>query len=127
MGVMILGIFCQYLSYLRTQAVDNLSSILLYGIHIVISYFLMLITMSYNVELFCMVCVGLILGHTFFHTNMFGKRKKFPAGYMPPEADPCCDANHIEEKDKYKLLEEEKVSIYRVYIYIYIYIIYYIS
>lgn len=34
----------------------------------------MLVTMTYNAELFCSVCVGLILGHALFNQDSYGVR-----------------------------------------------------
>ena len=53
---------------------------ILFGIQITLSYFAMLIAMSYSVELFTMVCVGLTVGYGVFHSD--NSRNQL--------SDPCC-------------------------------------
>jgi len=89
LGTILLGIFIEGLSYARRKLYDTsfgkqimgqVLLVLLHGVSVSLSYFIMLIAMTYNVELFCMVCVGLTLGYGFFNI-------KAP----PPESmDACC-------------------------------------
>jgi hypothetical protein len=54
--------------------------LLLYGVQLTLGYFLMLIAMTYEVELFLMVITGLVLGHALFNLN----------GPVLESADACC-------------------------------------
>ena len=47
---------------------------------------MILIAMTYSVELFCMVCLGLSCGYAVFIVNA-------PNGAMTAAADPCCTAD----------------------------------
>ncbi len=76
LGVVLLGVFIQYLTLLRgytknivNESVRRLVRIFVFGVQVVLSYFLMLVAMTYSVELFCMVCVGLTLGYGLFHAD----------------------------------------------------------
>ena len=49
-------------------------SLLLFSFQITVGYLLMLVTMTYNAELFCSVCIGLILGHALFNQDSYAAR-----------------------------------------------------
>lgn len=51
-----------------------LTLLLLFSLQIFVGYLLMLVVMSYNAELFCSVCVGLILGHAIFNQELYWPR-----------------------------------------------------
>lgn len=75
-GIFVLAILLQYLQRFRTSLRNFAMSqpgffatylgTLIYGVQTVLSYSMMLITMSMNVELFTAVCVGLMFGYYFF-------------------------------------------------------------
>lgn len=46
-------------------------SLLLFSFQITVGYLLMLVTMTYNAELFCSVCIGLIIGHALFNQDSY--------------------------------------------------------
>lgn len=87
-GVLLLGILIQFVSHVRMTIVKlpqnhfyRASNVLLYGLHVVLGYFAMLVAMSYSAELFSMICVGLTLGYALF----FWDTKNGTIS-----ADPCC-------------------------------------
>lgn len=72
-GVFSIAFFLQYLTKLRSAfSIEKASYrrsfclIASFSVQILLSYFLMLVAMTYNVELFCMVCSGIIVGYSFF-------------------------------------------------------------
>lgn len=66
-------------------------SVLIYGIHATFGYFAMLIAMTYNVELFCMIVLGLTLGYAFFHLDL---------KEQVSSTDACCpDTSHSHNFD----------------------------
>lgn len=99
-GVFLLAVAVQYLINFRgLLKVDkdarlflgklmNVTVALVYGVQVVLSYFLMLIAMSYNVELFTAVCTGLMVGYYAFMTEA-------PASLA---SDPtCCDCGEDQQ------------------------------
>ncbi len=104
LGVLLLGIFIQFLTKLRfdvnkknkkSPSVNgNVVELSLYSTQVVLSYFAMLIAMTYSVELFVMVCVGLIIGFAIFNLS------------LPPSesTEACCSANEIPDDIKVSLL-----------------------
>jgi hypothetical protein len=102
-GVFFLGLIVQYLTLLRgwkyTKTIPDLFQrrmfkILCFGIQIVLSYFLMLIAMTYSAELFSMVVVGLTVGYALFHSEEkrsgSGNGGEDDAHTLEISADPCC-------------------------------------
>lgn len=87
-GVFFTGVMIQALTYVRLslvkkkygQTCTSLLTLLLYSIQMVLSYMIMLVAMTYNVELFCMVCTGLMVGYALFHLKM----------PQPTNTDQCC-------------------------------------
>jgi hypothetical protein len=67
--------------------VRDLLMVLLHGTNVVLSYFIMLVAMTYNVELFSMAVAGLTAGYMVFNLA------------EPPRhtTDPCCSLGHEEE------------------------------
>jgi hypothetical protein len=110
-GVFFFGIFIQFLTYYRISIVTSKISNwgvsyrkyafviygLLHGIQAALGYFAMLIAMTYNIELFCMICIGLAVGYVMFNLNI-----------PPPiEVDPCCIQEiPVERKDGYLHLRQ---------------------
>lgn len=98
LGVLLLGIASQFIAKLRSKySWPPLVSSFLFLVHITCSYFLMLAAMTYSVEIFCMVCIGMSIGHFAFHT----KKVLFPPQLLGEDskafsvdADPCC-ANSV--------------------------------
>eukprot|EP00668_Euglena_longa_P035240 GGOE01045271.1.p1 GENE.GGOE01045271.1~~GGOE01045271.1.p1 ORF type:complete len:505 (-),score=104.47 GGOE01045271.1:231-1724(-) len=78
--------------------------LLLYGINVTLGYFLMLIAMIYQVELFLMVIFGLIVGQAIFHTKWKlpapRSQPKFALGLSEgeenaaPQVVTCCRSSH---------------------------------
>lgn len=93
-GVFFLGIVIEVLVMARRVMfatmpkgrVRDLLMVLLHGTNVVLSYFIMLVAMTYNVELFCMAVVGLTCGYMAFNLA------------EPPRhtTDPCCSLGHEE-------------------------------
>jgi hypothetical protein len=94
-GILCIGIIVQYLTLLKSQLKKQFPQLLqksiylfrfvkmlIFGIQIVLSYFLMLVAMTYSVELFTMVVVGLTIGYGLFGTML--------PDHEEPNADPCC-------------------------------------
>ena len=52
----------------------------------------MLAAMTYSVEIFCMVCIGLTIGHFVFHTNNGSllANLRGSSNIVTTDADPCC-------------------------------------
>ena len=102
LGVFFLGILIQYLTVLRasTRKILNpmhrrLGRVLAFGTQVVLSYFLMLVAMTYSVELFCMVVAGLTTGYALFHSSDERDPTEIPA-------DACCP----EEKGYDRLVDD---------------------
>lgn len=106
-GVFFVGIGMQYLSNIRrVQIFSAPMAILLFGVHITLSYLVMLVAMSYNVELFCMVCAGLTVGFGVFNTTLIeglreGLRTGLRGGLFKglrgspnDDGDLCCSASN---------------------------------
>ena len=95
-GVVFVGFIMQFLGKLRNSRKWSAHvSIVLFGAHITLSYLLMLVAMSYNVELFCMVCLGLTIGYATFHTALLGDIAQRVNSYRVHEqetGDLCCSA-----------------------------------
>lgn len=92
-GVFILGFSIEALIFIRRKIVNRKRLILniplpvrkiiviaLFGLNLVLGYFAMLVAMTYSVELFICVVVGLILGHAMLNSHT-------PVGET---IDPCC-------------------------------------
>ena len=73
LGVFMMGIICQLLSKFRTSREDSLLNVLVYGFDVTLRYFLMLISMSFSVELFAMIILGLCTGNLLFQTDLVWK------------------------------------------------------
>ena len=77
-GIFCLGLSNEVLSYIRhlvlkrlngrrsSLIVDQLSLSLLYGIHMLLAYCMMLLVMTYDVGFFVILLLGLIFGHFMF-------------------------------------------------------------
>lgn len=96
-GTLLVGILVQFISKARgflsrgkwsSDPLRKFTLALLFLGQVTLGYFLMLLAMTYNVELFCMVCVGLTLGFVFFHLDEASSEV----------VDPCCADNTIIEK-----------------------------
>lgn len=88
LGVVVFGIFIEMLSYLRRHFYDklpdgpirNITMLSFHAVQVCSSYLIMLVTMTYSVELFCMVVIGLTIGHGMFNVT----------NAPPDKVDPCC-------------------------------------
>lgn len=76
-GVFLFCIFIQYLHTVRSS-INKITNdkhirvtlnVLLYGVNVTCGYFAMLVAMTYSVELFCMICVGMTVGYGIFHAD----------------------------------------------------------
>jgi len=103
-GIILLGIFTELLGLLR-RLIDTfirqgglgkykragpLIMSTLYGTQVLLGYFLMLTAMTYQVELFVCVLLGLVMGHAAFNLN------ETPSA----NTDPCC-VNPVESKPSF--------------------------
>lgn len=96
-GVILLGIGVEGLLCLRrlitsrkilrvmSSPVRRVSIILLFALNIAFGYMAMLVAMTYSVELFLCMVVGLVAGHAIFNT----------AAPVGESADPCCASQVI--------------------------------
>jgi hypothetical protein len=120
-GVFLFAIFSEFIKasrkkvvvYLRVSKFSYLTDPILFlyhGTQVIFGYFLMLIAMTYNVELFSCLVVGLSVGYAIFN---LGKNFK-PAQQENVEIDDCCQGFDIDEEGKiateYDLLVEKKTS-----------------
>lgn len=79
-GVFFLGISIQLLTQFRTNFSKSRNggvfhkplSVILYGIQTTVSYFVMLIAMTYSAELFAMTCLGLTIGYGLINIDLTG-------------------------------------------------------
>jgi hypothetical protein len=101
-GVFLISVTVQWMTMFRQKIkkgktktsvyANSVFTVLVYGIQVVLSYFIMLAAMTYSVELFTMVCVGLTVGYAAFNMEQ-------PA----TSPDQCCDLDiDIEDMDKNK-------------------------
>lgn len=96
-GVFFLGISIEVLVLLRRVMFSNMPKspirdilmVILHGTNVVLSYFIMLVAMTYNVELFSMAVAGLTVGYMLFNLAEPPRHK----------TDPCCSLGH-EEAEK---------------------------
>lgn len=109
LGVFELGLLVQFMTKYRARLSKKQGTwtvraavAAMYSIQLVFSYFLMLVAMTYNIELFCAVCAGLSVGYCAWLLDM-------PA---PLTLDPCCSAeNDVHQDDvKTKLLSSSTHS-----------------
>jgi hypothetical protein len=96
-GVIILGISIEGMLCLRREIQSRkillrirglarrASIILLFAVNIATGYFAMLVAMTYSVELFICMVIGLVLGHAIFNSGA-------PVG---ESVDPCCASQAI--------------------------------
>ena len=55
-----------------------------FGLNLILGYLAMLVAMTYSIELFCCVVIGLCLGHFVFNTK----------SAVGESIDPCCASQH---------------------------------
>jgi hypothetical protein len=102
-GVFLLGIFIEMLTMIRRRLYKevewsrnrDIAMVIIHSLQVLLSYFIMLIAMTYSVELFCMVCSGLVVGYIIFNLS------------APPveNTDPCCA--HIDSVDDSTILYDK--------------------
>jgi len=92
LGIGVEGLLCfrrllQSRKILRvmTSPVRRVSIIVLFGFNIAAGYLAMLVAMTYSVELFICMVIGLVIGHAIFNTSA-------PVG---ESVDPCCASQVI--------------------------------
>ena len=73
------------LGKLRRNNYMKLQILVFYVVQMCLSYFLMLLAMTYSTELFCMVIVGLTIGYWMFHLNSNSDASE--------NMEPCCAGN----------------------------------
>lgn len=88
MGIFLVGMFVEFLTFCRKKIVKSFPwsigrdvvMVVLHGTQVFFGYLLMLAAMTYNVELFVMVLLGVMAGYACFNLA------------APPKAnlDPCC-------------------------------------
>lgn len=94
-GVFLLGLVIESLVMARRLIFAKMEKtlqrdvlmVLLHGVNVVLSYFVMLVAMTYNVELFCMAVSGLTVGFMLFNLAEPPRHK----------TDPCCSLGHEKE------------------------------
>jgi copper chaperone CopZ len=95
-GTVLAGVFAEFLIYVRRRQrtssdrqvlrlADRVWQLFLYTGNRTLGYFVMLITMTYSVELFMAVIVGLSIGHAIFNLGA-------PSG---EDMTPCCQSGHF--------------------------------
>jgi len=108
-GVFLISVFVQMMTHIRQKlkkggsklkdVMTSIATILLYGVQVALSYFIMLAAMTYSVEIFCMVCAGLTVGFAVFNIDL-------PAS----STEQCCDIDIDAEevvKSSYDVLPSE--------------------
>ena len=99
LGVLVTAVAVQYLQLLRGRAKSlaadptrrRLVKIALFSVQLLLSYFLMLVAMTYSAELFSMVIVGLSIGYALFHSaEKKGGAGAGAGGETEISAEPCC-------------------------------------
>lgn len=100
-GVFLMGVMIEFLIYARRRITSNrrfklvlhrhtrrLVVVCLFGSNLILGYLAMLVAMTYSVELFACVVLGLIVGHLFFNTN----------STIGESIDPCCASQQMNSK-----------------------------
>jgi hypothetical protein len=120
-GVFLFAIFSEFIkasrkkivAYVRISRFRHLTNPVLFlyhGMQVIFGYFLMLIAMTYNVELFSCLVVGLSVGYAIFN---LGRNFK-PSQQEHVEIDDCCQGFETDGEAKiateYDLLVEKKLS-----------------
>jgi len=92
-GVVLLGVVTELLTYLRRGRwsatrlghgrLGTAATVFLFAVQTTLAYALMLIAMTYSVQLFLAVILGLAVGHAIFNVG----------APVPASADPCCIEN----------------------------------
>jgi len=103
LGIGIEGLLCVRRSIQNRKILLKISSIvrrvlivLMYGVNVCSGYFAMLVAMTYSVELFTCMIVGLVLGHALFNSE----------AAVGESVDPCCASQTIaptQEEDQDKM------------------------
>ena len=116
-GCIFLGIFTESITVIRRHAreltrgkaalLQNIVMSLLYTIQVMFGYFSMLVAMTYQVELFVCIVVGLGLGHAIFNFKpavvlsggQASQTEKIlrAAQELDDVVDPCCQYLHLDE------------------------------
>ncbi len=100
-GILLFGIFIQYLTKCRfdlnkikgNEKSHQYKIVIMYGFQVVCSYLAMLVAMTYSVELFMMICIGLTIGYGLFNVS----------GPPPANVDPCCTIDDDASKSDIEL------------------------
>ena len=94
LGVLLLGIVMQYLpilgnrvkKYSQNPLYQRITEGGFFGLQMGVNYFLMFVAMTYSVELFCMVIVGISMGFALFHSeDRYGPDGEKRRGYKKLE------------------------------------------
>eukprot|EP00092_Neocalanus_flemingeri_P083625 GFUD01104975.1.p1 GENE.GFUD01104975.1~~GFUD01104975.1.p1 ORF type:complete len:361 (-),score=100.61 GFUD01104975.1:131-1192(-) len=111
-GVILLGVAVEGLLCLRRQlqsrrillrisgVARRVSIVLLFGLNIASGYLAMLVAMTYSVELFICMVIGLVVGHAIFNTE----------AAVGESVDPCCASQAIAHTNDAKQHEAENMS-----------------
>ncbi len=104
-GTLLMGIFIQGISYIRiklNKKNNQIIILIIYSIQMTLSYFLMLLAMTYSTELFCMVVIGLTIGYGYFFIYKDNNK-------LAENIEPCC--THMnEENNEYFLYDSQNNS-----------------
>eukprot|EP00092_Neocalanus_flemingeri_P002133 GFUD01002273.1.p1 GENE.GFUD01002273.1~~GFUD01002273.1.p1 ORF type:complete len:546 (-),score=175.52 GFUD01002273.1:534-2171(-) len=111
-GVILLGVAVEGMLCLRRQlqgrrillrisgVTRRVSIVLLFGLNIASGYLAMLVAMTYSVELFICMVIGLVVGHAIFNTE----------AAVGESVDPCCASQAIAHTNDAKQHEAENMS-----------------
>ena len=104
-GTLLMGIFIQGISYIRiklNKKNNQIIILIIYSIQMTLSYFLMLLAMTYSTELFCMVVIGLTIGYGYFFIYKDNNK-------LAENIEPCC--THMnDENNEYFLYDSQNNS-----------------
>ncbi len=95
-ATLLMGVAVHYLTLLRVSLPlshkpgsrrYNAIALLLHAVQVLLGYFLMLVAMTYSVELFCMVLLGLSAGYALFNLQLLPDVES---------TDPCCSGGDFD-------------------------------
>jgi hypothetical protein len=122
-GCIFLGVFTESIGLIRRLArralaadpallrLQVLPMAVLYAIQLMLGYFCMLVAMTYQVELFVCVVVGLALGHALFNFKPLvvapqDSNAAADASMKNPiqdSVDPCCEYLHMDDDSEHSI------------------------
>jgi len=125
-GVLLLGLFTEGLTQVRRKVRTATRSMgvpeqalamgFMYAVQLMFGYFCMLIAMTYQVELFVCVVVGLGVGYVTFNFKPAPAAEKEPTITVSEEVvndivDPCCQYLHLEEDNNRRVTNNSSAGV----------------